>query len=149
MRPSWILNSGGVNFPDTKTDSQVRPIGKPALGLLQAIANRDADWVFPAERGDGHYVGLPKVLIRICTRAKLPRTTPQGLRHTFASIAGDLGFSELTIDALLGHGKSGAGGYVHLDLVLVAAADRVASVIAAALDGKPEAEVIPLRDVTG
>jgi hypothetical protein len=34
---------------------------------------------------------------------------------------------------------------VHLDAVLVSAADRVAGVIADALDGKPEAQVIPLR----
>jgi integrase len=150
LKPTWILSSGaGIDFPDTKTDSQIRPIGKAALGLLRAIAKSDAEWVFPAERGDGHYVGLPKVLARVCARAKLPRTTPQGLRSTFASVAGDLGFSELTIDALLGHGKSGAGGYVHLDSVLIAAADRVAGVIADALDGKPSAEVVPLTAQAG
>jgi hypothetical protein len=39
-------------------------------------------------------------------------------------------------------------GYVHLDQALVSAADRVAGVIANALDGKPPAQVIPLREET-
>src|SRR6185437_13544631 len=100
-------------------------------------------WVFPAERGDGHYVGIPKVLARVTARAKLKGVTPHSLRHTFASIAGDLGFSELTIAGLLGHAAgSVTSGYVHLDTALVAAADRVSAVIAEALDGKPTAKVI-------
>jgi len=36
-------------------------------------------------------------------------------------------------------------GYVHLDSSLVAAADRVSTVIAAALDGEPEAKIILLH----
>jgi integrase len=77
----------------------------------------------------------------------LKGVTPHALRHTFASIAGELGFSELTIAGLLGHAAgSVTAGYVHLDQALVSAADRVAGVIADALDGKPEAEVTPLRE---
>ena len=50
----------------------------------------------------GHFIGVVRVLDRICERAKLADVTPHTLRHTFASLAGDLGFSELTIAALLG-----------------------------------------------
>jgi hypothetical protein len=39
--------------------------------------------------------------------ARLEYVTPDTLRHTFASVAGDLGFSELTIAALLGHSARG------------------------------------------
>jgi len=51
------------------------------------------------------------------------------LRHSFASLAGDLGFSELTIAALVGHaGRSITSRYVHsADTVLLEAADVVAS----------------------
>ena len=53
------------------------------------------------------------------------------LRHTFASAAGDLGFSELTIAGLLGHSAHGVTQmYVHLDTTLVVAADRVLMEIA-------------------
>ena len=64
-------------------------------------------------------------------RAKLEAVTPHVLRHTFASVAGDLGFSELTIAGLLGHSAHGVTQrYVHLDTALVVAADRVSTEIA-------------------
>ena len=62
------------------------------------------------------------------------------LRHTFASVAGDLGFSELTIAGLLGHSAHGiTQRYVHLDTALVVA-DRVSLEIATMLDGGASAE---------
>jgi integrase len=51
--------------------------------------------------------GIVRVLDRICAKAELDDVTPHVLRHTFASIAGDLGFSELTIAGLLGHSARG------------------------------------------
>jgi integrase len=73
-------------------------------------------------------------------RAKLAGITPHVLRHTFASVAGDLGFSELTIAGLLGHSARGVTqGYVHLDAALVVAADGVAAEIAKMLDGRTTA----------
>jgi site-specific recombinase XerD len=140
LRPEWILPDGGIDFPDTKSGPQVRPIGKSAVDLLRACVatNGAAEWVFPADRGEGHYVGLPKVLQRVAARAKVAGVTPHVLRHTFASVAADLGFSELTIAGLLGHSAgSVTSGYVHLDTALVAAADRVSATIAKVLDGKP------------
>ena len=72
-------------------------------------------------------------------KAKLKDVTPHVLRHTFASVAGDLGFSELTIAGLLGHSARGVTqGYVHLDTALVVAADRVSAEIAKMLDGRAE-----------
>jgi len=46
-------------------------------------------------------------------------------RHTFASLAAELGFSELTIAGLLGHTARGVTQrYVHLDEALIVVADR-------------------------
>src|SRR3546814_9540764 len=73
-------------------------------------------YFFPADWGDGHFVGLVRVLDRICQRAKLEDVTPHVLRHTFASVAGGLGYSELTIAALLGHASRGVTQrYIHID----------------------------------
>ena len=100
-------------------------------------------FVFPADWGDGHFIGVVRVLDRICRKAKLEAVTPHVLRHTFASVAGDLGFSELTIAGLLGHSAHGVTQrYVHLDTALVVAADRVSMEIAKTLGyeapiGKP------------
>ena len=54
------------------------------------------------------------------------------LRHSLASTAADLGYSEPTIAALVGHkGHSVTSRYVHsADAVLLAAADAVARRIA-------------------
>jgi integrase len=93
-------------------------------------------FAFPADWGDGHFVGVVRVLERVCAKAGLKDVTPHVLRHTFASVAGDLGFSELTIAGLLGHSARGVTqGYVHLDAALIVAADRVSARIAELLDG--------------
>jgi hypothetical protein len=54
--------------------------------------------------------------------------TPHVLRHSFASVAADLGYSESTIAGLVGHsGRSITSRYIHpADAVLLAAADAVA-----------------------
>ena len=62
--------------------------------------------------------------------------TPHVLRHSFASIANDLGFTEIMIAALIGHGKgSVTSKYVHtLDSTLVMAADTVSGYVKALLE---------------
>lgn len=63
--------------------------------------------------------------------------TPHTLRHTFAGVAGDLSFSELTIAALLGHAARGVTQrYIHIDEALRPAADRVAVEMSDLLEGK-------------
>jgi integrase len=137
-----------IRFSDTKSGAQLRPIGAAAADHLDGQPKRDdCHWVFPADRGDGHFVGLPRVLDRLCARSGLADVTVHTLRHSFAAVAAELGFSELTIAGLLGHSVPGVTArYAHVpDSALVAAADRVAARIAAALDGKDDADVVPLR----
>ena len=93
--------------------------------------------------------GFPKLWARIAKLGDLPTdVTPHTLRHSFASLAGDLGFSETTIAALVGHtGRSITSRYMHsADMVLLAAADAVANRTAELMgDGQTDAKVIPLR----
>jgi integrase len=66
-----------------------------------------------------------------CAKAKLQDVTPHVLRHTFASIAAELGLTEMTLADLLGHASRGVTQrYVHLGSALVPAADRIAEEIA-------------------
>lgn len=137
LRRSWVrTREGAVYFPDTKSDFQIRAIGQSAVSAIKAqAAHKRSDYVFPADIGDGHFIGVVRVLERICKRAKLTSVTPHTLRHTFASVAGDLGFSELTIAGLLGHAPRGVTqDYIHLDAALVVAANQVSAEIARALD---------------
>ena len=129
LKTSWLgKGCSYVSFPDTKTGRQTRIIGKVAADLIRTRGSlNDATFVFPADVGDGHFIGAPRVLARITQRAGLTNVTLHALRHMFASMAAELGFSELTIAGLLGHSSRGVTQrYVHLDEALVVAAERVA-----------------------
>jgi integrase len=105
--------------------------------------------VFPATRGDGRMSGFPRLWTRIAKMGGLPEDlTPHTLRHSFASLAGDLGYSEPTIAALVGHkGRTITSRYVHAaDAVLLAAADAVAYRTAELMgEGRAAAKVVSLR----
>ena len=76
--------------------------------------------------------GFPSYFARIIRGAGLSSDiTPHVLRHSFASVAADLGYSESTIATLIGHkGQSVTSRYIHsVDSVLLAAADVVAGKI--------------------
>lgn len=134
----WVSADGGyVGFPDTKGDAQVRAIGPSAMKVIAEQPVRlDSPFVFPSDVSEGHYTAAKTCLERLCVSVGLEGVTPHTLRHTFASVAGDLGFSELTIRALLGHGsQSVTQDYIHIDEALKLAATRTSDEIASLLDG--------------
>lgn len=139
MQRDWLhADKGYVHFPDTKTDGQVRPIGKAAIAILETLPQkRGLPLFFPSDFVDRPYSGVPETLRALCTIAGIKGVTPHVLRHTFGSVAGDMGFSELTIKALLGHGARGSTqNYVHLDEALRLAVERVSSKIENLLEGR-------------
>lgn len=135
---AWVDASAQcLRLKDSKSGYQVRPVGKPALDVIASIEHRNG-WVFPSSKGDGHYVGLPKLLTRLCLSASIePPINPHVLRHTFASVAAAMGYSELTIAGLLGHSRGGVTArYSHLpDAALISAADAVAERVRLTLEG--------------
>jgi hypothetical protein len=115
-------------LPDTKTGRSLRPLSSAACNVLRLLTTGEG-LVFPATRGDGPMLGFPKLWARIAELGGMPGdVTPHTLRHSFASMAADLGYSEPTIGALIGHkGQSITSRYAHAaDAVLLAAADAVA-----------------------
>jgi integrase len=137
MHRDWLhADVGYVAFPDTKGDAQVRAIG-PSAARLAAVqpVQTGSPFVFPATMGDGAFTAAKACLRRMCAMAAIENVTPHTLRHTFASVAGDLGFSELIIAALLGHSaQSVTQGYVHVDEALKVAVARTCEEIAELLD---------------
>jgi integrase len=124
------LDRRTATLPDTKTGRSVRPLSNAACEVLQRVSRAD-DLVFPATRGDGDIVmsGFKRFFKKIAKLGNLPPDIgPHTLRHSFASLAADLGYSEPTIAALIGHqGRSITSRYMHsADAVLLAAADAVA-----------------------
>jgi integrase len=126
----------------------VRPLSHAACDVLRNLS-RSGELAFPATRGTGDVVmsGFKKLWKRIAKLGGLPPdVTPHVLRHSFASLAADLGYSEPVIAALVGHhGRSTTSRYVHsADAVLLAAADAVANRTAVLMSEDPSARVLPL-----
>lgn len=138
LQRAWLDDEEcAIRFPDTKSGAQTRVIGHAAIDLLLGQPKTKSPFFFPADWGEGHFVGVVRVLDRLCQKAGLADVTPHTLRHTYASLAGDHGFSELTIAALLGHSARGVTQrYIHIDEALRMTADRVAGEMADLLDGR-------------
>ena len=125
-----------LRLADSKEGKSVRPLGRDALAFLAKLP-RERKYVLSGNDPGKSFAGLPKAWLRLVKSADLPGLTPHGLRHAFASVAADLGYTEPTIAALLGHAAhSTTGRYIHhLDAALTAAADKVAGRIAAMMTG--------------
>ena len=149
--------AGCLHFDDTKTGEQDRPIGQAAFDALMEVPELGSSFVFPASRSrkdtdpseapiEKHMDGK-KAFSKIFARAGLEGVTAHVLRHSYATVANELGYTEFVIAGLLGHSvRTVTARYVHVDRSLVAAADRVSAVIQARLLGEDEisAEVINL-----
>lgn len=126
------LSTQCFRLVETKSGEQVRPIGRTLAEFLGGLDfDEESEWVFPASRGDGHIVGVPKVWNEVRKMTGLAGVTLHTARHGFASVAAELGYSEITIAGLLGHRSSSVTGrYIHLvDPALIAAANGVSGLI--------------------
>lgn len=127
-----------LRLADSKEGASTRPVGLPVIELLeerrQVIAGDD---VFPGIRGSKIFGSFPNQWNRIFGEGELPDFTAHILRHSFASTANDLGFTESTIAALVGHATGSiTSKYIHsLDSVLTMAADTVSGYIQGLLAG--------------
>jgi integrase len=144
------LSRRTTTLPDTKSGKSIRPLSHAACDVLRNMP-RVSELVFPATRGNAEVImsGFKKIWKKIAALGKLPvDVTPHTLRHSFISLAADLGYSEPTIAALVGHAaRTTTSRYVHAaDAVLLSTTDAVAEKTAE-LMGEPavEARVIPLR----
>ena len=148
LRSEWIdCANRCIRFEDTKTGAQLRPIGATAVKHLLSQVGNNTAWVFPADRGDGHFIGLRRIFNRLCEEANIKNVRLHSLRHTFAATAAELNFSELTIAGLLGHTVPGVTArYAHMpDRALISAADIVTEHLTALLNGKVAANVLRLK----
>jgi integrase len=111
------------------------------LPVVEYLERRRTDglstYVFPGQGEDNAFGSFSNHWKHIFEDSPLSDVTPHVLRHSFASIANDLGFTEVTIAALVGHAKgSVTSKYIHtLDTALIMAADRISGYIQGLLDG--------------
>ena len=116
--------------------------------LIELKSYQKNEWVFPSNDDNKHFLGLPRVFEKICSlkdnetnQLFLKKSiTLHTLRHSFASIGADMGFTEITLAGLLGHSLGGVTNrYSHnVDSSLISAADKISLRIENALNGKTE-----------
>jgi integrase len=134
------LDKHFLRFADSKTGQKIIPINQAAVAVLAAQKPREGNpFVFPADRSDGFFEGLPKIWRRVRKEARLEDVRIHDLRHSFASVAVAGGASLPIIAALLGHKDiATTQRYAHLSAdPLRAASQAVADAIAQALEGNP------------
>lgn len=137
----WIeadMDASCLRLVDSKEGASIRPIGLPVVEYLESRRTGDiGTYVFPGQGDDNAFGSFPKHWVKIFEGSTLSDITPHVLRHSFASIANDLGFTEVTIAALVGHAKgSVTSKYIHtLDTALIMAADTISGYIQGLLDG--------------
>lgn len=128
-----------LRLVDSKEGTSIRPIGLPVVEFLEERRKTaTGTYVFPGYGDDNAFGSFPNHWEQIFKDSPLADVTPHVLRHSFASLGNDLGFTELTIAALVGHAKgSVTSNYIHtLDTALIMAADTIAGYIEGLLDGK-------------
>jgi integrase len=112
-----------VTLGDTKTGVSVRPLSNAAIEIIKRQKQTGAPYVFDC--GHGRPVGELRLHWLRLGMAK--DVSPHVLRHSFASLAADLGLADSTIAGLIGHKQQSiTSRYLHLDRTLVSAANIVA-----------------------
>lgn len=132
------LDKHFLRFADSKTGQKIIPINQAAVAVIATQRPRQGNpFVFPADRSDGFFEGLPKIWRRVRKIAGLEDVRIHDLRHSFASVAVAGGASLPIIGALLGHKDTATTQrYAHLSAdPLRAASQAVADAIAMALEG--------------
>ncbi|MDE8344858.1 MAG: integrase arm-type DNA-binding domain-containing protein [Acidocella sp.] len=132
---------GCLRLTESKEGASIRPAGQAVFEVLSQVEKKkDCPYVLVSVSGGGPFGGMARAWQRTLKRTQLTGVTPHTLRHSYASVAGDLGFTESTIAALLGHAAgSVTSRYVHhLDSVLIAAANKVARAIYDMMTTDPE-----------
>jgi integrase len=107
---------------DTKTGISIRPLSSTAIDIIKRQPPTNGEYVFaphgtPLSNIHPHWYKL-----------EMPSDiTQHTLRHSFASLAADLGLADSTIAGLIGHKQQSiTSRYLHLDKALVSAANIVA-----------------------
>lgn len=133
------LERGLIHLRDSKTGERYVQISSMAADVFRRIHRvQNNPYVIPGSKEGRHLVGLQKFWERIRAEADIPDVRVHDLRHTFASIAADMGFSLQAIGKLLGHKKaSSTERYAHLaDAPLKQATETVSATIAGRMSGQ-------------
>ncbi len=138
---------GMLRLEDAKAGPRDVLLSAPALAVLGALPRRN-EWIIPGREHGCALVNISKPWRRIRGAAGLEGVRLHDLRHSHASVGVAANVSLHLLGGLLGHRQPRTTGrYAHLsDDPLRKASDAIGARLSAALEGRPDADVIPLRD---
>jgi integrase len=98
------FQTSSLRLAKSKTGYSSRPLSSAALKLLKESPRRlGTPFVFPATRGNGHFLGSKKIWSQARERAGLPEKVRYHARHAIASLALSEGIDIASVAALMGH----------------------------------------------
>jgi integrase len=107
---------------DTKSGLSVRPLSRAAVEVIKRQNQDGREFVFAYERGKP-VSNLRPHWLKLGLAADV---TPHTIRHSFASLSADMGYSDNVIAGMLGHARSSiTSRYIHLEKALIESADAV------------------------
>ena len=140
------LERGLLFLADSKTGRKTIVLNAPALAVLSDL-RRIGSYVVPGDDADKPRADLKRPWAAVSKRAGLDGVRLHDLRHTYASFGAGGGLGLPIIGKLLGHTQAATTArYAHLDNdPLRRASEHIGGRIAAALDGRRGASVVPIR----
>lgn len=101
VKLQWVeadTQSSCLRLIDSKEGMSIRPMGLPVVEYLESRRHAEAGtYVFFGQGDDNAFGSFPNHWEQIFENTALADITAHVLRHSFASIANDLGFTEVTI----------------------------------------------------
>ena len=144
--------AGTIALLETKSGRpQVVTMNAPARQALKELeAAKASEWVLPSVSSVKRSIskaGIEAAWHRIRTAAQLEDVQLHDLRHTVGTYAGQSGANAFLVRELLRHKNLAmTGSYVNrADSPVRTLSDQVGERISAAMEGRPAAEVVPLK----
>jgi integrase len=111
-----------ANLTDTKSGKSIRPLSLEAIKIIEAQP-KSGPYVFAYK--DKPLINLHQYFNRLGLSQDV---TPHSLRHSYASLAADMGLADSTIARLLGHRQiSITSRYIHMEKSVIEASNLVAN----------------------
>jgi integrase len=80
LEPAWLdEEEEAIRFPNSESGAQTRVIGRAAVDLLLEQPKTTSPFFFPADWGKGHFIGVVRVLDRVCEKGAAGRRHPPHL----------------------------------------------------------------------
>ncbi len=147
----WVdvdLESGAIYLPDAKAGARTLTIGAPAMALLAGLERTDGHVFYETDPTEPLTTNqLENAWRHLRDKAGVPDGRLHDFRHTTGTYAAQAGLNAFMVRDLLGHKTMAmTGRYVEKATEpLRAAADAVSGRVAAAMNGRQEAEVVELK----